>query len=59
MVLSFGTNADAPKSNFGSIQHPFLESYKKQQLGRMLKKPASRACSSGLSGLFGLSGSSG
>jgi hypothetical protein len=41
MVLSFGTNADAPKSNFGSIQHPFLESYKKQQLGRMLEKPAS------------------
>jgi hypothetical protein len=56
MVLSLGTNADASKSNSGSIQHPFLESYNKQQLGRMLNKPASRACSFGL---FGLSGSSG
>jgi hypothetical protein len=42
MVLSLGTNADAPKSNFGSIQHPFLESYNKQQLGRMLKETASK-----------------
>jgi hypothetical protein len=38
MMLWLGTNADVSKSNLGSIQHPFLESYNKQRLQQWAEK---------------------